>query len=141
MNAVLISINLLILIKFLCIIWIETLLLKSQNFVFMSVIWIFSYLRQFYWCYIAFQLQFFFFLKFTEWKTKQFKYYSITKHMRFLVCLCHVKCLFAYFVYIYKDGIDIDSVWIITMVLKVTKNNMRYCTFWQWFVVYSDMII
>lgn len=41
MNAVLISINLLILIKFLCIIWIETLLLKSQNFVFMSVIWIF----------------------------------------------------------------------------------------------------
>lgn len=32
--------------------------------------------------------------------------------MRFLVCLCHVKCLFAYmyFVYIYKDGIDIDSV-------------------------------
>lgn len=26
--------------------------------------------------------------------------------MRFLVCLCHVKCLFAYFVYIYKDGID-----------------------------------
>lgn len=30
--------------------------------------------------------------------------------MRFLVCLCHVKCLFAYSVYIYKDGIDIDSV-------------------------------
>lgn len=60
--------------------------------------------------------------------------------MRFLVSLCHVKCLFAYFVYIYKDGIDIDSVWIITMVLKVTKINMRYCTFWQWFAVYSDMI-
>lgn len=55
--------EILILIKFLCIIWIETLLLKSLNFVFMSVIWIFSYLRQFYWCYIAFQLQFFFLSK------------------------------------------------------------------------------
>lgn len=62
--------------------------------------------------------------------------------MRFLVSLCHVKCLFAYFMYIYKDGIDIH--WFSMNYYsgsKVTKNNMRYCTFWQWFVVYSDMII
>lgn len=53
--------DILILIKFLCIIWIETLLTQVPEFcTFMSVIWIFfSYLRQFYWCYIAFQLQLF----------------------------------------------------------------------------------